>query len=179
MSDYGLNFGFLRSDESSRSAAEGRFKTPAGSAYLLGTMVEIDPAAPGFIRQSAANAAVVTGYAGLLLQELEFDRSIYESDASLVDTLMKGVAKPNRLAVITSGAGTKVWFKNTSTVTRADGRVVAGRTMATLTGVAVGDNLGWDGTRWVAVNGTTVTNAVMKVTAVDTTKGLVEAVLLG
>ena len=51
--------------------------------------------------------------------------------------------------------------------------------MATLTGVAVGDVLGWDGTRWVETNGTTVTNGVLKVTAVDTTKGLVEAVLLG
>jgi hypothetical protein len=179
VSDYGLNFGFLRSDESSRSAAEGRFKTPVGSALVLGTMVEVNPASAGYLKQSAVNAAVVTGYTGLLLQELEFDRSIYESDASLVDTLQKGVAKPNRLAVITSGAGTKVWFKNTSTVTRADGRVVAGRTMATLTSVAVGDELGWDGSKWVEVNGGTVTNAVMKVTAIDSAKGLVECVLLG
>lgn len=179
MSDYGLNFGFLRSDESSRSAAEGRYKTPVGSALVLGTMVEINPAAPGFVKQSAADTKVVTGYAGLLLQELEFERSIYESDASLVDTLMKGVAKPNRLCVITSGAGTKVWFKNTATVTRADGRVVAGRTMATLTSVAVGDQLGWDGSKWVEVNGTTINNAVMKVTAIDSAKGLVECVLLG
>lgn len=179
MSDYGLNFGFLRSDESSRSAAEGRFKTPVGSALVLGTMVEIDPATPGYLKASAVNAAVVTGYCGLLLQELEFERSIYESDAAQVDSLMKGVAKPNRLAVITSGSGTKVWMKNTSTVTRADGRVVNGRTMATVTGLVVGDVLGWDGTKFIKTNGGTVTNAVMKVTAVDTTKGLVEAVLLG
>jgi hypothetical protein len=178
VSDYGLNFGFLRSDESSRSAAEGRFKTPAGSSLLLGTMVEIDPASPGYLKASASNAECVTGYSGLLLQELEFDRSIYESDASLVDTLQKGVAKANRLAVITSGAGTKVWLKNTSTVTRADGRVVTGRTMVTLTGLAVGDRLGWDGTKWVEVDGTTITNAVMKVTAVDSAKALVEAVLI-
>lgn len=177
MSDYGLNFGFLRSDESSRSAAEGRFKTPAGSALLLGTMVEIDPANPGYLKQSGANPAAVTGYNGLLLQELEFQRSIYESDASLVDTLMKGVAKANRLAVITSGAGTKVWLKNTSTVTRADGRVVSGRTLVTLTGVGVGDTLGWDGTKFVKNDGTT-TNALMKVTAVDSAKALVEAVLI-
>jgi hypothetical protein len=131
MSDYGLNFGFLRSDESSRSGAEGRFKTPVGSALLLGTMVEIDPATPGYLKQSAINAAVVTGYAGLLLQELEWDRSIYESEADVIDSFMKGVAKPNKLAVITSGAGTKVWFKNTAGVTRADGREIASRTMAT------------------------------------------------
>ena len=179
MSDYGLNFGFLRSDESSRSAAEGRFKTPVGSSLLLGTMVEIDPATPGYVKQSAINAAVVTGYCGLLLQELDFDRSIYESPADALDSFQKGVAKANRLCVITSGAGTKVWFKNTAGVTRADGRVIASRTMATLTSVAVGDLLGWDGSKWIETNGTTVTNAVMKVTAIDSSKGLVEAVLLG
>jgi hypothetical protein len=178
MSDYGLNFGFLRSDESSRSAAEGRFKTPAGSSMLLGTMVEIDPANPGFIKQSDANAEPVTGYCGLLLQELEWDRSIYESDAAAVDTFMKGVAKANKLAVITSGAGTKVWFRNTQTVNRADGRVVAGRTLATLTDLAVGDELGWDGSKFVEVNGTSVTNVIGKVTAVNAAKGLVECVLV-
>jgi hypothetical protein len=175
MSDYGQNFGFLRSDESSRSAAEGRFKTPVGSALLLGTMVEIDPASPGYLKASAASADVITGYRGLLLQELDFDRSIYESDAASIDTLQKGVAKPNRLAVITSGAGTKVWFRNTAGATRADGRVIAARTMATLTSVVVGDTLGWDGSKWVE----DTTNPVMKVTAIDSAKGRVEAVLLG
>ena len=179
MSDYGMNFGFLRSDESSRSAAEGRFKTPVGSALLLGTMVNINPASAGYLMQSAINTAVVAGYAGLLVQELEWDRSIYESDAAAVDTLMKGVAKPDKLAVITSGAGTKVWFKNTAASTRADGRVIAARTMATLTSVAVGDVLGWDGSKWIETNGGTVTNAVMKVTAINTSTNLVEAVLLG
>jgi hypothetical protein len=56
----------------------------------------------------------VTGYCGLLLQELDFERSIYESDVSSIDSFMKGVAKPNRLAIITSGAGTKVWLRNTA-----------------------------------------------------------------
>ena len=176
MSDYGLNFGFLRSDESSRSAAEGRFKTPVGSALLLGTMVEIDPASPGYLKASAGNATPVTGWCGLLLQELEWDRSIYESDASLVDTLMKGVAKPNRLAVITSGAGTKIWLKNSATVTRADGRVVNGRTVVTSAGLVVGDTLGWDGSKYVK-NDVTTTSIFMKVTALSST-GLVEAVLV-
>lgn len=179
MSDYGLNFGFLRSDESSRSAAEGRFKTPVGSSLRLGTMVEVDPASPGYLKASAINAELVTGFSGLLLQELEWDRSVYESEASLVDSYMKGVAKANRLAVITSGPGTKVWFKNTAGVTRADGRVISAVTMATLTGVAVGDKLGWDGTKFIEVNGTTVTNVIFTVTAVDTAKGLVEAVMGG
>jgi hypothetical protein len=178
VSNYGLNFGFLRSDESSRSAAEGRFKTPAGSALRLGTMVEIDPATPGYLKASASNAAAVTGFSGLLLQELEFDRSIYESDASMLDSFQMGVAKPNRLAVITSGAGTKVWLKNTAGVTRADGRVISAVTVvgspATL---VVGDTLGWDGSKWVK-NDATVTEKVMKVTSVTASKLLVEAVLI-
>jgi hypothetical protein len=177
MSDYGLNFGFLRSDESSRSAAEGRFKTPVGSSLLLGTMVEIDPASPGYMKPSAANAAIVTGYAGLLLQELEWYRSIYTSEAGLMDSFQKGIAKANNLAVITSGGGTKVWFKNTPGSTRADGRVIPARTMVTaLSGLVVGDVLGWDGTAW-AKGSVTVTNTPMKVTAINTTKNLVEVVL--
>lgn len=172
MSDYGLNFGFLRSDESSRSAAEGRFKTPAGSSLMLGTMVEIDTANEGYLKQSAANAVGVTGFSGLLLQELDFDRSIYESDAGSIDSFQKGVAKANRLAVITSGAGTKIWLKNTPTVNRADGRVIAGRTIVA-SGLTVGDELGWDGTKWAAA----ATAKVMKVTAVHST-GVVECVLM-
>lgn len=179
MSDYGLNFGFRRSDESSRSAAEGRYKTPVGSALLLGTMVEVNPSSAGYLKQSGANAKLVTGFSGLLLQELEWDRSIYESSADVVDSYMKGVAKPDRLAVITSGPGTKVWFKNTAQVNRADGRVVSARTLVTLTSLAVGDSLGWDGSKWVKVDGTTITNAAMKVLTVDNTRNLVEAVFQG
>lgn len=179
MSDYGLNFGFRRSDESSRSVAEGRYKTPAASALLLGTMVEINFSAAGYLKQSASNAALVTGVSGLLLQELEWDRSIYEAPAELVDSYMKGIAKPDRLAVITSGPGTKVWFKNTPQVTRADGRVINSRTMVTLTSLAAGDKLGWDGAKWVEVDGSTITNEVMRVVSVDSTRNLVEAVLAG
>lgn len=178
MSDYGLNFGFLRSDESSRSAAEGRYKTPVGSSLALGTMVEIDPATPGYLKAAGGNTAPVTGYSGLLLQELDFDRSIYESGADALDSFQKGVAKANRLAVITSGAGTKVWLRNTAGVTRADGRVIAARTMVdSPASLVVGDTLGWDGTKWVK-NDVTTDEAVMKVTAVNATKLLVEAVLI-
>ena len=179
MSDYGLNFGFLRSDESSRSAAEGRFKTPVGSSLRLGTMVVIDDAEDGYLKAAAVNEVPVTGYSGLLLQELEFDRSIYESEAGLVDSFMKGVAKPNRLAVITSGAGTKVWLRNTASVTRADGRVIPAVTMVTSPAtLVVGDELAWNGTVWAKTNGTTLTEAVLKVTAVNASKLLVEAVCI-
>jgi hypothetical protein len=175
-SDYGLNFGFRRSGEEVR-VAEGRFRTPVASALVFGTMVEVDPASAGYLKASLINAAVVTGYSGLLLQELDWDRSIYETGYAGMDSFSQGVAKADRLSLVTSGAGTKVWFKNTTTTTRADGRVTPTRTMFTAASLAVGDNCGWDGSKWIEVNGGTVTNAVMKVTYVGT--AYIEAVLLG
>lgn len=171
-SDYGLNFGFRRSSEEVR-VAEGRYRTPVGSALLLGTMVEIDPASPGYLKTSAANAAVVAGFSGLLLQEMEWLRSNYETGYAGMDSFSLGVAKPNQLALITSGAGTKVWFKNTTGSTRADGRVIPTRTMFTAAGLAVGDSFGWTGTTWAE----SATTPVMKVTYVGT--AYIEAVLLG
>lgn len=176
MSDYGKNFGFLRSSEELR-VAEGRFKTPAGSSLKLGSVVEIDPAAPGFVKQSATNAALVTGFSGLLLQEQDWNRSIYETD--IVDSLQKGTAKGGQQTVITSGAGVKFWVKNTAASTRADGRSVSAVTMATLTGVVVGDTLSWDGSKFVKTGVASTTIAIAKVTAVNVAAGYVEAVLLG
>lgn len=184
-SDYGLNFGFLRSSEEVR-VAEGRFRVPAAASWLLGTPVEPDASAPGYLKQSAANAAPITGYAGLLLQELEWLRSIYESDPTLMDSYMYGAAKPAHLGIITNGAGTKVWFRNTASSTRADGRVISARTMFASAGVALGTVLGWSGTAWVVLAGTSgagggsagVTNGWMKVTDYNSSTARVEAVLI-
>jgi hypothetical protein len=191
-SDYGLNFGFLRSSEEVR-VAEGRFRIPAGVAWMLGTCVQPDTTSPvgpapltttpqerGELQQAPANAAPVTGYCGLLLQELEWMRSIYESDVGLMDSFQYGVAKPANLAIITNGAGTKVWFKNTLLQNpRADGRVIPAKTMFSTTNVDVGAELGWDGTVWAEA----ATGKHMKVTAYTPAiagvhGGYVEAVLL-
>jgi len=173
-SDYGLHFGFRRSDESYR-VAEGRFRTPAtGNALLIGTCVEIDPANPGFVRVAAANAAARTGVCGVLLQE-EFDVSIFS--VGEVDSFMRGVAKRNRLSVITNGAGTKVWFKNVDATNRADGRATNAVSIVDFTGgIAVGDQLGWNGTKWAKA--ATPAAAHMEVTEVDSAKGYLEAVFL-
>jgi hypothetical protein len=172
-SDYGRNFGFRRSDESVRTS-EGRFKTPVGSALKLGSAVEIDPASPGYLKQSAANAAPVPGKSGLLVQEEEFIRGTY--DVVGFDSYDKGLALPDKLSVITFGSGTKVWYQNTGSETRADGRSISARTMATLTSVAVGDRLGWDGSKWVESDGGTTPHWFV-VTAIDVAGGYVEAVL--
>lgn len=172
-SDYGLNFGFRRSSEEVR-VAEGRYKTPVASALLLGTMVEIDAATPGYLKASAANTAVVPGYSGLLLQELDFDRSVLsDTDWAGMDSFSLGVAKANRLSLITSGAGTKVWLKNTAGSTRADGRVIPARTIYTAAGATVGVDIGWTGTVWAS----TATTKVMRVVYVGA--AYIEAVLLG
>ena len=173
-SDYGRNFGFRRSDETVR-VSEGRFKTPAtGSALLLGTAVSIDPATPGYLKACAANDPLVTGYSGLLLREEIHLPSIYQS--SILDSYDIGVAKKDRLSVVTSGPGTKVWFQNTSSQTRADGRSIAGVSIVVTASTAVGDFLGWNGTAWAKT--VTAVQQWMVVTAINATTGYVEAVLI-
>ena len=172
-SDYGRNFGFRRSDETVR-VSEGRFRTPAtGAALLIGTAVEIDPDNPGYLKACAANAPLIPGVAGLLVQEEAHLLSVFQSD--LVDSYSLGVAKRNQLSVITTGAGTKVWFKNTPAENRIDGRDVTGVTIATTTGLTLGSTVGWDGTKWVAATGDA---AWMTVTDVNADGGYFEGVLL-
>ncbi len=177
-SDYGLNFGFRRSDESVR-VSEGRFRTPvAGSALLIGTAVQVDPASAGFLKACASAAPLVPGYAGILLQEEIQVGSIYGQSVQLLDSFSYGVAKKNTLSVITTGAGTKVWFKNSAAQTRADGRVISAVTIwdTTTNTPAVGDALGWTGTLWAKT--ATAAAQWLTITAIDVTNGYVEGVFL-
>lgn len=169
-SDYGLNFGFRRSAET-MSRHEGRFKTPAGTAWRIGTAVEIDPAAPGFLKRSAAATEPLPGVHGLLVQEESHLRSIYQTDEW--DSFDLGVAKANQLSTMWFGAGVKVWFRNTAGATRIDGRVIPSVAMVVMTGIAVGDALTWNGTAWAKSGDGS--NAWFRVTATST--DYVEAVL--
>lgn len=171
-SDYGLNFGFRRSDESMRTS-DGRLKTPATGTFRIGSLVTYDAATPGYLKAAAANEVGDGATVGLLLQEDSWDRSIYQG--RILDSTMLGTAINNRNAVITSGAGTKVWFKNTAGSTRADGRVIAAVTMVDLTGVAVKDFLTWDGAKFI--KGTGAADSMLRVTVVDAANGYCEAVL--
>lgn len=172
-SNYGRNFGFRRSDESVR-VSEGRLRTPATGTFRIGMLVTFDPAAPGYLKAAAANEVGDGGTVGLLLQEEQFIGSIYGQGVEHYDSNNLGVAKNNTLSVITSGAGTKVWFQNTAGETRADGRVLSAVTMTDLTGVAIKDYLTWDGTKFIEG---TEANSMLRVTAVDVAAGYVEAVL--
>lgn len=174
-SSYGNNFGFRRSNET-MATREGRLKTPKGSALVIGTCVTFDQANPGYLKAAAANEPAVPGWAGILVQEEAFDGSIYGVDPSMRDSSQLGVALPDRLSVIWTGAGLKVWFKNTPVVDRSDGRHIAAREMVVFAGgIALGDYLGWNGTAWAK----TATEAAqfLRVTTTDGTS-YAEAVVL-
>jgi hypothetical protein len=152
-SDYGLNFGFRRSDES-MATREGRFKTPVGgNALLQGSAVELDPANPGYLKACAASAPPMTGLRGLLVQEESHLGSVFQNAPYLGhDSIDLGLCKKDQLSVMWAGVGTKVWFKNTLAYSRGN-RSKAAVNLVDLTGVVVGDNLGWNGTLWAEAAG--------------------------
>lgn len=163
-SDYGLNFGFRRSDESVLNR-EGRLKVPTTGTFRLGSLVMFDTANPGYLKAATSGAVGEGGTVGLLVQEEIWDRSIYAPEK--IDSFYYGVARNNRLAVIASGAGAKVWFKNTAAQTRADGRSIAAVTMVDFTNVDVLDYLTWDGTKFVV--SATVADSMLRVTLTNGT----------
>lgn len=178
-SDYGLNFGFRRSDESF-SVREGRFRSPKTGTHLQGELVTLDPANPGYLKKAAANAKGVTGLVGLLVQEESHIGSVFEAAPYLGhDSLDLGTAKNDQPTVMWSGAGVKVWLKNTPAYSRGD-RSKDAVTVVDVTGVAIGDALGWDGSKFVKADGTTIP-ALATVTSVSgtaaTAGAYVEAVL--
>jgi hypothetical protein len=172
-SDYGVNFGFRRSDESVL-VREGRLKVPVSGTFRLGSLVTFDPAAAGYLKVAANNEVGGGGTVGLLVQEEVWDRSIYAP--TRIDSFYYGVARNNRLAVICSGPGGKVWFKNTPAQTRADGRQIAAVTMVDFTGApGIKDYLAWNGTNFV--KGTGIGDSMLRVT-LSNGVDYVEAVLV-
>lgn len=148
-SDYGRNFGFRRSDET-MAIREGRQKVPAAGVFTQGECVVIDPANPGFLKRGGANEPAVPGFSGMLVQEEIWDRSVY--GRQVLDSFALGEVLNNRLCTIWSGAGTKVWFRNTVAQNRVDGRAItAGGLLDAPEGMTAGEFLGWTGTKWGVV----------------------------
>jgi hypothetical protein len=170
-SDYGVNFGFRRSDES-MAIREGRLKVPTTGTFKQGDCVVFDTANAGFLTLGAAGEEAVSGWSGILVQEEVWDRSIY--GVNTLDSFNLDEVLNNRLAAIWSGAGVKVWMRNTAEQVRADGRTIPAATRWVTTGVALGDYLGWNGTAWAKT--TTAAEQFMRVTLVS--GEYVEAVLI-
>lgn len=156
-SNYGPHFGVRRWDDD-MATREGRFKTPAtGPRLLIGSAVELDFAAPGYMKQSASGALPRSGVCGLLIYEDQFltNGPLGSINSPLrVDSSQLAFAALGRYAVLTTGAGCKFWFKNNPARTTLDGysfpaiNPVAGLGSG---GVALGDFLGWNGTQWATV----------------------------
>jgi hypothetical protein len=155
--DYGLNFGFRRSGES-MSVREGRLSVPVAGTFTQGDLVTLDPAAAGFMKKAPSSSAHIVGVTGLLVQE---DANLFDSiynrigPGILHDSYDLSRVLNNRLAIIWSGGGVKFWVRNTADVTRPDGTDVPAVTKLDFTthAVALGDPVGWDGTKYVAING--------------------------
>ncbi len=172
-SNYGPNFGFRRSDEHMRSGTEGRLTVPATGTYRQGDLVTFDPANPGFLTKAAANAPIAPGYTGLLIQENAWDLPIH--DNQVLSTQDLDVVYNSQLAAIWTGGGLKIWLQNTSATANRGQRARAAVTKVTVSGLVIGDYLGWDGTKYVEVAGEAT--AVARVTLTNGSN-YIEAVLL-
>lgn len=164
-SNYGPNFGFRRSDESMRSGTEGRQRVPATGTYKIGEIVELDAAAPGFVKRSAADAPIEPGFRGLLIQEDNWDAGVHDNQVFMTSDL--DIVRNGNLCAIWTGAGLKIWLRNTAARAAGAGRrAVAGRTIVAGTfPTTIGQYLGWNGTAYAVV--LTKDLAVARVTLTD------------
>ncbi len=147
-SDYGLNFGFRRSDESMRSGTEGRQRVPAfannaATTFRQGDLVTFDPANPGFIKKAPADTPIQPGFSGLIIQEDAWDIPL--NGNQVLNTQDLDVVHNDSQCAIWTGAGLKVWMRNTPGTTNRGQRPRAAVNKFTGTGLAIGEYLGWDG----------------------------------
>ncbi len=161
-SDYGLNFGFRRSDESMRSGPEGRLRVPATGTFKQGDLVTFDAANPGFIKLAPANSPIDPGFTGLLIQEDAWDRGIHENQIFLTQDL--DVVRNGNLCAIWTGGGLKVWMRNTPARSNPGQRSRVAVQKIDTTGLGIGDTVGWDGGKYVKT--TTATAVVGRATLV-------------
>ncbi len=171
-SDYGLNFGFRRSDESMLSGREGRQRVPATGTYKQGDLVTLDPANPGFIKVAPADSPIDPGFTGLLIQEDVWDIPL--NGNQVLETYDYDVIRNSHLCAIWTGGGAKVWFRNTVNQTLPGQRAKTGITKVDLTGIVIGSLIRWDGTKYAAT--TDATKAIGRVTLTNGVD-LVEVVL--
>lgn len=152
---YSRNFGFRSFENIVR---DGRSRTPAGSAILIGSPILLDPAAPGFYK--AATAAAPTGpAAGVAVYEYTIPAGV---DPVLADlsAFPFNTVPAKAYAQMVHGVGTKIWLKNTAAHTGYDGRVRAAVSLVAssvdFSALLPGDGLTPDGAgKFKKGNGTT------------------------
>jgi hypothetical protein len=186
------NFGMRRFTNLVR---ESRFRGLAsGTELVLGTMVEVDPSDPTRIRAAVDNAIggggdVRTGNCGILWYEQDsqtYNDPRFGGAAGLLPQDLD-TAPNGRMVQVLSGAGAKVWFRNTGdsetepglnySNTRAARTMVFGIGGATAT-TTIGELLGWDNSNKYWTVTTDVTEAYLRITDVDDTYLTVDAVIL-
>lgn len=166
MHNFGDSFGFRRSDEILHSGAEANLKVPTTGTFLQGEVVELDPANPGYVKRSATDLPLVPGIRGLLVQYGQL-----RLEPGLVGQVIFNTRDLSRVVndaatVVVTGAGIKVWVKNLAAVTAGGGRRTYGaETRVTLAGLAIGDWVKWDGTKFVEGLEANAIGTVTKVTA--------------
>jgi hypothetical protein len=153
---------------------DGRFRVPkTGTPLVIGSPVELDSAAPGFLKQAGA-AAVPGPNCGIVI----FEHIQNKSDAltTIYDAPYTTVPL-GQYAQMMHGPGAKVWFKTVADKVLYDGRTQATVNLldAAVSTFAIGDGLvpSADG-QWAKGNGTTDVNWLI-VEQVNSTTGLVEA----
>jgi hypothetical protein len=166
---YSRNFGFRSFENIVR---DGRFRTAAGSAHVIGAPVVLDANTPGFLE--AAGAGVAPGpAAGVVVYEHLLPTEIKQTYSD-VNTVPGGA-----YAQIVHGQGTKVWFKNTAQKTMYDGDVhaAAGLLAASVVvaNLAPGDQLTPDGSGKFKVGNGTTDGAWLVVEQANSSTGVVEA----
>jgi hypothetical protein len=165
MHNLGDSFGFRRSDEILHSGAEANFKVPVSGTFLQGDVVEIDPASPGYLKKSATDLPLVPGVRGLLVQYGQLRVSPGLTRSEIFNTRDLSAVINDAPAVIVTGGGIKVWVKNLAAQTGVAGkRNYAAETRVTLSGLAVGDLVQWDGSKFIEA--TAPANAIGTVTKV-------------
>lgn len=166
---YTRNFG-IRSFEN--IVREGRARTAAGSAHVIGAPVKLDSANPGQLVAAAAGEAPAQGK-GVVVYEHLLPTEIKQTYSDL-NTVPGGV-----YAQIVHGPGVKIWLRDTAAKTMYDGSTLpAGDLLAAsvnLGTLAIGAALTPDGAgKYKVANGTTDGEWLI-VESVNASTGVVEA----
>lgn len=153
---------------------DGRFRTPAGSNWLIGTPVTIDPANAGFLKEATADEAPSAVCGVLVFEHIQMPGL----DPALSTGADMVTVPGGRYAQMVHGAGAKVWFKNVDDEVLYDGRPLVGGALLAdsvdVSALALGTGLSPDGAGKYAATGVGDV-AWLTVEQVNPSTGLVEA----